>query len=126
MASAGKSSRAVVRRRAPLAVCALAVGIAALAVPAAAEPFIAGVAPDKRPAAAPRLTAPTPLPPDAQTAGIATPLPPLSFIKDHGGWYTPFTRPGMPGPYDIRGLHTTGARASAPRAAASADAAKKP
>lgn len=126
MASAGKSSRTVGRRRAPLAVCAMAIAIAALEVPAAAEPFIAGVEPDKRPAAAPRSTTPAPLPPAAQTVGIATPLPPLSFIKDHGGWYTPFTRPGMPGPYDIRGLHTTGAKASAPRAAASADAAKKP
>lgn len=29
------------------------------------------------------------------------------FLIDQGSWYTPFTRPGMVGYYDIRGWHTT-------------------
>ena len=126
MANAGKSYTTTARARVLLSVRALAVVIACPALSAAAaESFVAGVEPDRRPASAPRLASPAPLAPATQTVGIATPLPPLAFIKDHGGWYTPFTRPGMPGPYDIRGLHTTGATA-APKAAASADAAKKP
>ncbi|OYX43944.1 MAG: hypothetical protein B7Z02_07110 [Rhodobacterales bacterium 32-67-9] len=26
----------------------------------------------------------------------------LKFLEDQGAWYTPFTRPGMTGPYKIR------------------------
>lgn len=39
--------------------------------------------------------------------GVSAPYPPsLSFLDVQGEWYTPFTRPGMPGPYDIRHWHT--------------------
>lgn len=39
-------------------------------------------------------------------AGIAKPYPySLMFLDNQGAWYTPFNRPGMPGYYDIRGLH---------------------
>lgn len=40
------------------------------------------------------------------TYGISGPLPKsLEFLEDQGGWYTPFNRPGMTGPYDIRSWH---------------------
>ncbi len=29
----------------------------------------------------------------------------LYFLDNQGNWYTPFTRPGMLPPYDIRGWH---------------------
>jgi hypothetical protein len=39
--------------------------------------------------------------------GISQPVPPsLRWLDDQGNWYTPFTRPGMPPPYDIRGWHS--------------------
>lgn len=84
------------------------------------EQFVAGTAPDRRPPSPPRISTFNRTSDwHAQAhAGIATPLPPLSFLKDQGGWYTPFTRPGMPGPYDIRSRHS-------PREAASASAAPK-
>lgn len=38
--------------------------------------------------------------------GVSQPLPVgLNFLNDQGAWYTPFDRPGMPAPYDPRGLH---------------------
>lgn len=38
--------------------------------------------------------------------GITQPYPKsLYFMDNQGNWYTPFTRKGMPGPYDIRGWH---------------------
>ena len=38
--------------------------------------------------------------------GVAAPYPTsLKFLEDQGAWFTPFTHPGMPGPYDIRGWH---------------------
>ncbi len=69
---------------------------------------IAGVQPDQRPAGAPTI---------AQTNkgngwyvqalhGLSTPYPAsLKFLENQGNWFTPFTRPGMTGPYDIRGWH---------------------
>lgn len=29
----------------------------------------------------------------------------LYFLDNQGNWYTPFIRPGMPAPYDLRGWH---------------------
>lgn len=29
----------------------------------------------------------------------------LRFLEDQGAWHTPFTHPGMTGPYDIRRWH---------------------
>ena len=38
--------------------------------------------------------------------GITLPYPrSLYFMDNQGNWYTPFTRPGMTGPYDLRGWH---------------------
>lgn len=45
---------------------------------------------------------------DVAEHGITAPTPEAikSFLKDQGAWYTPFSRPGMTGPYDIRGWHS--------------------
>lgn len=68
---------------------------------------IAGRAAHERPANAPRLTADAPLDRTQALHGVSEPLPPgLKFLDRQGGWYTPFTRPGMPGPYDLRGWHS--------------------
>lgn len=38
--------------------------------------------------------------------GINTPYPQsLYFLDNQGNWYTPYTRPGMLRPYDLRGWH---------------------
>lgn len=38
--------------------------------------------------------------------GITSPYPAsLKFLEDQGAWFNPFLRPGMPGPYDLRGWH---------------------
>ncbi len=38
--------------------------------------------------------------------GISQPYPrSLYFLDNQGNWYTPFTHPGMPAPYDLRGWH---------------------
>ena len=74
---------------------------------AAAAP-VAGLAPNMRPAEAPTVTAP--LAQDAAPLhGISKPTPESveKFMRDQGNWYTPFTVPGMPGPYDIRGWHSS-------------------
>ncbi len=75
------------------------------AAPSSAYP-IAGLAPFQRPAHAPVLMASPVL--DARQAlrGVSTPIPDsLKFLKDQGGWFTPFAHPGMTGPYDLRGWH---------------------
>lgn len=78
-----------------------------LVIGAEAAP-IAGLAPYERPAGAPVVKS-VGMTPEARaqaTRGVAQPLPPgLGFLNDQGAWYTPFTQPGMPGVYDIRGMH---------------------
>lgn len=75
---------------------------------AAGQAWISGTAPSVRPADAPVLTA---VEHDKAwfkkaLAGVSKPVPPsLEFLEDQGGWYTPFTHPGMPGRYDLRNLH---------------------
>jgi hypothetical protein len=67
---------------------------------------VAGLAPYQRPVNAPVLMASPVL--DAKKAlyGVSSPIPDsLKFLKDQGGWFTPFTHPGMTGPYDLRGWH---------------------
>ncbi|NOQ80620.1 MAG: hypothetical protein GQ546_14625 [Gammaproteobacteria bacterium] len=74
----------------------------------AADYPVAGTAPSQRPAGAPvmewvqhnqawykyALT------------GVDMPYPKsLYFLDNQGNWYTPFTIPGMTGPYDLRGWH---------------------
>jgi hypothetical protein len=67
---------------------------------------VAGLAPDMRPVGAPTITVPSAPNADA-LHGIVKPTPESieKFMRDQGNWYTPFTVPGMSGPYDIRGWH---------------------
>lgn len=85
-----------------------------LPVPASAEPvrvapvFIAGVEPSQRPAGAPVITE---VQKDADwyaaaLEGVEPPYPAsLRWLEDQGNWFNPFLKPGMTGPYDIRGHH---------------------
>lgn len=77
--------------------------------PAGAEDLpVAGLAPEARPAGAPRLET---YAKDAgwyrrALTGVSRPYPfSLGFLEDQGAWHTPFTVPGMTGPYDIRNWH---------------------
>lgn len=79
----------------------------ALAI-ASGEVFIAGIDPSERPKSAPVISEQTKGPgwyADALT-GITQPYPySLRFLENQGNWHTPFNRPGMTGPYDIRSWH---------------------
>ncbi len=71
---------------------------------------VAGTQPDQRPAAAPVIEQFTKGQAWYQQAltGITQPYPAsLRFLEDQGAWYTPFNQPGMTGPYDIRGWHSS-------------------
>ncbi len=74
----------------------------------ASDPFIAGVKPYQRPENAPVITQ---VYKDQAwymraLTGVSQPYPySLRFLDDQGNWYTPFSRPGMTGYYDIRGWH---------------------
>lgn len=73
-----------------------------------AEYPVAGTMPWQRPPGAPVITS-VDHPGAWYTAalhGVTRPYPySLRFLEDQGNWHTPFNRPGMPGPYDIRGWH---------------------
>lgn len=73
------------------------------------EGFVAGLRPFERPAGAPVIVNFEQS--EAWKAkalrGIGEPQTGVGFLKDQGAWYTPFTRPNLPGRYDIRGLHKT-------------------
>lgn len=105
-------------RRPALFYCVAAASLLAMASivnspAAAADEFVAGTTPDRRPQNAPRITTleHTPAMRAQSLRGISKPIPPsLRFVDDQGGWYTPFTRPNMPGRYDIRNLHKSTAR----------------
>ena len=76
-------------------------------VSAFAQP-IAGLKPDQRPEAAPvvRTEAVDPATKNVRLTGISTPLHGnVERIAEQGNWYSPMFRPGMPGPYDLRGWH---------------------
>jgi len=82
-------------------------GLLCTATSIAAE-IIAGVVPSERPADAPIVIT------FDKTAkwyaealtGVEAPYPAsLKFLEDQGAWFNPFTKPGMPGPYDIRKWH---------------------
>jgi hypothetical protein len=79
----------------------------ALDAPLAGAP-VAGLQPDRRPAAAPRLAA---VVADAalkqrRLAGISQPWPGnVERIAEQGTWFSPMFAPGMTGRYDLRGLH---------------------
>ena len=88
-----------------MAFVALACGASA---PALSEPFVAGTTPNRRPEGAPAISKFERSEAWCATAttGVAQPLPAsLKFLDDQGGWFNPFIRPGMTGPYDIRGWH---------------------
>lgn len=73
-----------------------------------ADDFIAGTEPSQRPTGAPVLTTLAKGADWYRTAltGITPPYPTsLRFLEDQGAWYTPFNRPGLTGPYDIRNWH---------------------
>lgn len=78
---------------------------ALLSSPALAQRVVGGVTPAQRPVDAPRISE---VKRDQAwfrraLAGVSKPYPPsLLFLERQGDWYTPFTRPGMPGPYDLR------------------------
>jgi len=69
---------------------------------------VAGLAPDVRPKDAPRLEVYVKDGDWYRRAlhGVLPPYPAsLRFLEDQGAWHTPFTVPGMTGPYDIRNWH---------------------
>jgi hypothetical protein len=77
-------------------------------LPATSVEFVAGLAPNQRPADAPVIQefAPNADWRTQSLAGISEPVPAsLDFIDSQGAWYTPFNQPGMPGYYDLRNLH---------------------
>lgn len=89
-----------------LSVAVLLCAATAVGTAAAAPAEVAGLAPYERPAGAPRIEAPPPSDKPRTLHGIPDPAPPgLKFVRDQGAWYTPFDRPGMPPPYDLRGWH---------------------
>lgn len=95
--------------------------LAAGALQVAAQDFVGGTTPDRRPAGAPSIKSFERTPDWLAKArlGITEPYPTsLRFLEDQGGWFTPFTRPNMAGPYDIRGFHA--ARDAAAKARKSA------
>jgi hypothetical protein len=70
--------------------------------------FIAGTAPSQRPAGAPTIKEMKKDKAwyDKAVTGVSRPFPwSLKFLESQGNWYTPFTRAGMVGRYDIRGWH---------------------
>jgi len=67
---------------------------------------VAGLTPSQRPSNAPVLTASPVLEARQALHGVSSPIPDsLKFLNDQGGWFNPFTHPGMTGPYDLRGWH---------------------
>lgn len=88
--------------------CSLGCGASA-ATPALADLPIAGVTPYKRPDGAPVIQEVDKGAGwyDQALTGVSKPYPhSLRFLEDQGNWYTPFNRPGMKAPYDIRGWHS--------------------
>ena len=72
------------------------------------SPFIAGVVPQERPKNAPTITTVEKGADWYANAlhGVERPYPySLRFLEDQGNWFNPFQKPGMTGPYDIRGWH---------------------
>lgn len=88
--------------------CAALASAAGAADEAAPYP-VAGLTPWQRPAGAPVIQVHSLSTEAAEQAlqGVSKPVPAsvTAFMKDQGAWFNPFTRPGMTGPYDIRGWH---------------------
>jgi hypothetical protein len=80
-----------------------------LSVAEGTEVFVAGVHPEQRPAGAPVIQEVKKDRAwyDSALTGVSPPFPAsLIFLDVQGNWYTPFTRPGMRAPYDLRGWHS--------------------
>lgn len=76
-------------------------------------PYVAGMAPHRRPVNAPVIREIKQTPEWRQKAllGISEPMPAsLKFLNDQGAWYTPFDQAGMPGYYDLRQMHVAPAK----------------
>lgn len=74
----------------------------------AADYPVAGTAPWQRPMGAPTIewVQHNRVWYEKALVGISTPYPKsLYFLDNQGNWYTPFTHPGMVGPYDLRRWH---------------------
>lgn len=74
---------------------------------------VAGLVPNARPKNAPivRTFAPVAEWRKQALTGISEPYPSsLAFLDSQGNWYSPFDRPGMTGPYDLRGWHAKGGK----------------
>lgn len=76
---------------------------------AAAGYPVGGLEPSKRPGGAPVISAYEPAEQARARleAGVSEPVPESvgKMIEQQEAWYTPFARPGMPGPYDLLGRH---------------------
>ncbi len=72
-----------------------------------APAYIGGMAPDHRREDVPIVKAAQAPDKNSALRGIDQPPPASleSVVEDQGAWYTPFTRPGMTGRYDIRKYH---------------------
>ncbi len=82
---------------------------------AATEHAVAGTSPDRRPEGAPTISEVTKdgVWYDRALTGLEPPYPSsFRFLEDQGHWNTPFTVPGMKGPYDIRGWHSRSTKPS--------------
>jgi hypothetical protein len=89
-------------------VLAVSVGLSGGVTASDAQYPIAGVTPYERPANAPVITVfdKNRVWYDEALHGVTRPYPSsLRFLEDQGAWHTPFNRPGMPPPYDIRGWY---------------------
>lgn len=86
----------------------LVLGALAPAVRAEEPVVVGGITPSQRPAGFPAIRGihnGTDWYRRALT-GVTEPYPQsLVFLDHQGEWYTPFTRPGMPAVYDLRGWH---------------------
>lgn len=84
------------------------IGIAQTAsVAAAGEPqVVGGVTPDRRPEGLPTVGT-FELDRKQALRGVTKPYPRSieDWLDDQGAWFTPFSHPGMMGPYDIRNWH---------------------
>lgn len=75
---------------------------------AGAQEVVGGITPSMRPETAPKLSQVSHDQGWYRRAltGVSKPYPQSLLWLDHqGDWYTPFTRRGAPGPYDIRRTH---------------------
>lgn len=100
-------------------ICQCLMMFALISVDAVADEFVAGTSPDRRPEAAPVLDTARADQIRAREAqhGIEEPVPDsvTKVIESQGAWHTPFSHPGMPQPYDLRGWHVDGSDAARDR-----------